>query len=240
MIYLQVEDVEQKFTELAALEGRKWIPDRPAVSKVKTTKVAKHAKKSPLAAKKVAVASNNLRQMLAEKRRAMMAAAVASKKEQENNSYENNKLPTTPKIVVQTPEEYTETVTFEGGFFNVTASPKVPSPKIKTPVKRYNFELKSNNHTYCFKKDLDFFFSADRVKHLDASLRKSLLTKRVSLSAGGYTMSKTPMAVINATNSIRRSMSRENSPVVNGQLDYDLDEEKENDDAGRDNQKYER
>ena len=51
---------------------------------------------------------------------------------------------------------------------------------------------------------------------------------RISSSAG-QPSTQTPFAVIAATNAIRRSVSRENTPVVKSQLDYSDDEdEKEN------------
>ena len=51
---------------------------------------------------------------------------------------------------------------------------------------------------------------------------------RISSSAGNSS-TQTPFAVIAATNAIRRSISRENTPVVKSQLDYSDDEdEKEN------------
>ena len=70
------------------------------------------------------------------------------------------------------------------------------------------------------------FAFSDKV--LLNSLKKDLIKMRISSSAG-QSSTQTPFAVIAATNAIRRSVSRENTPVVKSQLDYSDDEdEKEN------------
>ena len=192
MIYFQVEDVEQNFKDLEALESKNWVTE---VSEKKVTKPI--GKKSPIKNKPVkpkAKASSNLRAMLAAKRKAMMDSKKSENPQEPPKIAINDQEPKKPEMAIEDQKSKTGDFTFQAGFFNVTASPKSPQTYVK---------------------------SADRLKSDSRNaLRKSILSKRVSASNG-----QSPFAIIAATKSIRRSMSRENSPAVKGQLDYDIDTE---------------
>ena len=162
MIYFQVEDVEQKFSDLDALESRNWQSEKP--QKV----VKKNVIKNKTTFKPKAKASSNLRQMLAEKRKAMLQQS-------------KNDMPAIVLTEDKTGEEKSaktteeESLTFDAGFFKVT-SPVNRSPK-------------------------------NEKRRSDATaLRRSVLSKRVSVSGNP----STPLAIMKATQNVRRSMSREN------------------------------
>ena len=75
------------------------------------------------------------------------------------------------------------------------------------------FELSSPAKTGLLKTDQTL--SAKRKSDAHA-LRKSILTKRVSMSCGA-----SPWAIINVNNSIRRSFSRENTPIPLPDFEFD-------------------
>ena len=166
MIYFQVEDVEQKFVDLTALEERNWQNEKPQQQQ----KIVKKVIKNKTAFKPKAKASSNLRQMLAEKRKAMLQQAKddmpAIVVTEEKSSDE--------KAAQKSPEEK---VTFDAGFFKVT------SPISKSP-------------------------RSEKRKSDATALRRSVLSKRVSISGNP----STPLAIMKATQNVRRSMSnsREN------------------------------
>jgi len=75
------------------------------------------------------------------------------------------------------------------------------------------FELASPAKTALLKTDQNL--SAKRKSDAHA-LRKSILNKRVSMSCGS-----SPWAIINVNNSIRRSISRENTPIPVPDFEFD-------------------
>ena len=75
------------------------------------------------------------------------------------------------------------------------------------------FELASPARTALQKTDQTL--SAKRKSDAHA-LRKSILNKRVSMSCGA-----SPWAIINVNNSIRRSISRENTPIPLPDFEFD-------------------
>ena len=75
------------------------------------------------------------------------------------------------------------------------------------------FELASPARTALQKTDQTL--SAKRKSDAHA-LRKSILNKRVSMSCGA-----SPWAIINVNNSIRRSISRENTPIPVPDFEFD-------------------
>ena len=75
------------------------------------------------------------------------------------------------------------------------------------------FELASPAKTALLKTDQNL--SAKRKSDAHA-LRKSILNKRVSMSCGS-----SPWAIINVNNSIRRSISRENTPIPLPDFEFD-------------------
>ncbi len=107
----------------------------------------------------------------------------------------------------------------------IVSPPKIIEPKVEEEVK---FDAGFFNVVSSPKSPAVAVKSARRS---DAnSLRKSLLHKRVSYSCGNGT----PLAIMAATKSIRRSMSRENSPIALN-LDHDLAEVAQSEDAGKEN-----
>lgn len=120
MIYFQVEDVEQKFKELEDLESKNWAIEKEVV---KTATAQKPKPKKVVA--KPPKAQSNLRQILAEKRKALMM--------------KKNETEDKPVIIVTQDEKAKvneEVVTFDAGFFNVVSSPKSPSPRGPSAIKK--------------------------------------------------------------------------------------------------------
>lgn len=119
--------------------------------------------------------------------KAMMAAkrkaAMMANKENENSNQQIPEIQITKDEEIPKKQEE-EAVKFDAGFFEL-ASPAKNTALIKT----------------------DQTLSAKRKSDAHA-LRKSILNKRVSMSCGA-----SPWAIINVNNSIRRSISRENSPI---------------------------
>ena len=108
------------------------------------------------------------------------------------------------KAMKEKSEKLDEGISFNAGFFKVESTPKRLSVSPRTNILTTNSAAGSLN-----------------------SLRKDVLTKQVSKSAG--TNPTTPLVVIAATKACRRSMSRENSPVIQLNFDaYDVKEDKEN------------
>merc|ERR1712141_537079 len=178
MIYFQVEDIQQLFSDLEKLEQNNWIQEK--INPIKNPPKKKLNIVKP--AKPKAAASSNLKQMLMAKRKAM----------KEKIDTQND-----VQIVVEKPEE---TVQFDAGFFKVESPIKLsPSPK-------------------------KAISSIQSAKSSENSLRRSLLAKRASMSAG--INPSTPFCVMSATKSIKRSLSRENSPVVM-KMEFDADEDQE-------------
>ena len=115
MIYMQVEDVEQLFSELDKLEQNNWTSDNAEEKKLRKPLKKKVIVKKPCKSK----APSNLRQMLMNKRKELKENADSKNQDQ---------------MIVDKPIDESETVAFEAGFFKVLTPMK--SPKIE-PAQRY-------------------------------------------------------------------------------------------------------
>jgi len=191
MIYFQVEDVNSKFAKLEDLEAKNWISEPKLQTKVNTVKKAVIVSK-PFKPK--AKASSNLKAMLAAKRKAAMKV---------NKENDDPQIPQPQIQVIVTDEDVEqpkptkkqeEEVKFDAGFFELASPAKTGLPK--TDQQTLSAKRKSDAH----------------------ALRKSILNKRVSMSCGA---SSSPWAIINATKGIRRSISRENTPIPQPDFEFD-------------------
>merc|ERR1719228_2018233 len=116
------------------------------------------------------------------------------------NLNKENDNPQIPQVVVtdveevEPPKKQEEEVKFDAGFFGLKSPVKTGMPKTE-----------------------QLTLSAKR-KSDAGNLRKSILNKRVSMSCGA---TSSPWAIINATKGIRRSISRENTPIPQPDLEFD-------------------